>query len=83
MRWRLAIISVVVLLALERAYSVGHANGLRSAPEWAAARQHEADVRARIWEQMDEDYTDEARACDRILEAAEDLKRLQYSEQWR
>ncbi|UWQ30272.1 hypothetical protein [Leisingera sp. M523] len=68
------ILGGTVAICLYLAYSVGHNQGLKAAPEYLAAKQLEDDRNDAFWEKMAELETPEDVVCTRIFEMVEDMR---------
>lgn len=67
------LLAIVFLLALERAYTVGRAVGVKSSPEYAAAKVRKAELDDQYWREMEAQETDRDRVCEAFFDAAEGI----------
>ena len=68
------ILAAAVAVALYLAYSVGHSQGLKAAPEYALAKQMEAERQEAFWAHLDAMESPEEEVCDQIFDMVDELR---------
>lgn len=72
------LLALVFLLSLERAYAVGKSIGIKTAPEYAAARVEVAEISAELWREAEANTSDRELMCDRFIDEVKDLLAEEY-----